>query len=47
MTMTVAQAVERLFDNTALRVAAFDGSSTGPAEPIWPGVNAAGSSGIF
>ena len=35
MTMTVAQAVERLFDNTALRVTAFDGSSTGPADG-WP-----------
>ncbi len=35
MTMTVAQAVERLFDNTALRVSAFDGSSTGPADG-WP-----------
>ena len=35
MTMTVAQAVEHLFDNTALRVGAYDGSMSGP-EDGWP-----------
>ena len=35
MTMTVAQAVEHLFDNTALRVSAYDGSMSGP-EDGWP-----------
>ena len=32
MTLTVAQAVERLFDNTGLRISAFDGSTSGPAD---------------
>ncbi|MGV1009685.1 MAG: class I SAM-dependent methyltransferase [Dermatophilaceae bacterium] len=32
MTLTVAQAVELLFDNTAVRLHAFDGSVTGPAD---------------
>jgi hypothetical protein len=35
MTLTVAQAVERLFDNTGLRISAFDGSTSGPADG-WP-----------
>lgn len=35
MTLTVAQAVERLFDNTALRISAFDGSTSGPPSG-WP-----------
>ncbi len=35
MTMTVAQAVERLFDNRGLRLSAYDGSVSGPADG-WP-----------
>ena len=36
MTLTVAQAVERLFDNTGLRISAFDGDDpTHGAEPDW------------
>ena len=35
MRMSVAEAVERLFDNTALRVQAYGGSTTGPADG-WP-----------
>ncbi len=32
MTLSVASAVERLFDNTAWRITAWDGSATGPTE---------------
>ncbi|HEX2705775.1 MAG TPA: class I SAM-dependent methyltransferase [Candidatus Lustribacter sp.] len=34
MTMTVAAAVERLFDNTAIRLHAYDGSVTGPPDGL-------------